>query len=160
MYTHTATATRKIEQISTKDCNSTQVHFAIRCIVSRVHSRGAEPVTSSPNSTNSCTPAQKCINMLSFWLFTQQGIFSILRDKATTRQDFIFFTDRLSTLLVEHALQHLPYAPKTVTTPVGVEAHGKTMNAEAWLLILITAAQLTSLFSPFAALLSYALGVP
>ncbi|KDR76262.1 hypothetical protein GALMADRAFT_247565 [Galerina marginata CBS 339.88] len=59
-----------------------------------------------------------------------QGIFSILRDRTSSRQDFIFFTDRLSTLLVEHALQHLPYTPRTVMTPVGVEAHGKKLDAQ------------------------------
>ncbi|KAF9485201.1 armadillo/beta-catenin/plakoglobin [Pholiota conissans] len=59
-----------------------------------------------------------------------EGIYTILRDITTSRQDFIFFTDRLSTLLVEHALQHLPFVPKTVTTPVGVEAHGTKMNAQ------------------------------
>jgi uridine kinase len=60
----------------------------------------------------------------------EQGIFTILRDRTTSRQDFIFFTDRLSTLLVEHALQHLPYLPKTVATLVGVEAHGKSLDAQ------------------------------
>ncbi|PPQ67489.1 hypothetical protein CVT25_006030 [Psilocybe cyanescens] len=58
------------------------------------------------------------------------GILSILRDRSTSRQDFIFFTDRLATLLVEHALQHLPYVPKTVTTPVDVEAQGKKLDAQ------------------------------
>ncbi|KAJ3506644.1 hypothetical protein NLJ89_g6762 [Agrocybe chaxingu] len=59
-----------------------------------------------------------------------QGIFTILRDKTTGRQDFVFFIDRLATLLVEHALQHLPYAPKIVTTPVGEQPHGKKMDAQ------------------------------
>jgi uridine kinase len=59
-----------------------------------------------------------------------QGIFTILRDRTTSRQNFIFFTDRLSTLLVEHALQHLPYLPKNVITPVGVKAHGKKLDAQ------------------------------
>ncbi|KAJ3850338.1 armadillo/beta-catenin/plakoglobin [Lentinula lateritia] len=56
-----------------------------------------------------------------------EGIFTILRSKDTSNQDFIFFTDRLSTLLVEHALQFLPYSPHTVTTPLGVESLGKTL---------------------------------
>ena len=66
------------------------------------------------------------INYLSF-----QGIFTILRDKTTSRQDFVFFTDRLSTLLVEYALELLPHAPKTVVTPVGVESHGQRIDAQA-----------------------------
>lgn len=59
-----------------------------------------------------------------------QGIFTILRDKTTSRQDFVFFTDRLSTLLVEHALQLLPHVPKTVVTPIGTEAHGQKIDAQ------------------------------
>lgn len=59
-----------------------------------------------------------------------KGIFTILRDRTTSRQDFVFFTDRLSTLLVEYALSLLPHVPKTVVTPVGVEAHGQKLNAQ------------------------------
>ncbi|EDR08552.1 armadillo/beta-catenin/plakoglobin [Laccaria bicolor S238N-H82] len=59
-----------------------------------------------------------------------EGIFTILRSKETSRQDFIFFVDRLSTILVENALQHLPYLPKTVVTPVGVESHGMKLDAD------------------------------
>lgn len=60
-----------------------------------------------------------------------QGTLTILRNKDTTKQDFVFFADRLATLLVEHALQHLPYDSHTVTTPVGVEAKGKKIRAES-----------------------------
>jgi len=59
-----------------------------------------------------------------------QGIFTILRDRACSRQNFVFFADRLSTILVEHALQHLPYVPKIVVTPVGVPSHGKELDAQ------------------------------
>ncbi|KNZ81857.1 Uridine-cytidine kinase-like 1 [Termitomyces sp. J132] len=59
-----------------------------------------------------------------------QGIFTILRSKNTSNQDFIFFIDRLSTLLVENALQFLPYKPKTIITPTEVEYDGKHLDAE------------------------------
>lgn len=59
-----------------------------------------------------------------------QGIFTILRSRTTSRQDFVFFVDRLSTILVENALQYLPYIPKTVVTPVGVESHGQQLDAK------------------------------
>jgi uridine kinase len=58
-----------------------------------------------------------------------QGIYTILRDKETSRQDWIFFTDRLATFLSEKALQHIPYRQKIVTTPVEVEAEGKEIAA-------------------------------
>ena len=57
-----------------------------------------------------------------------QGILTILRDAETNRGDFIFFTDRLATLLVEKATELLPYRAKSVITPVGVEAHGKQVD--------------------------------
>uniref|UniRef100_A0A0W0EXS7 Uridine kinase n=1 Tax=Moniliophthora roreri TaxID=221103 RepID=A0A0W0EXS7_MONRR len=59
-----------------------------------------------------------------------QGIFTILRAHNASRQDFIFFVDRLSTLLVETALQHLPFVPHSVVTPVGAKADGKKLGAK------------------------------
>jgi uracil phosphoribosyltransferase len=44
---------------------------------------------------------------------------SLIRDKNTNRADFIFYSNRISRLLVEEALNHLPVLPLTVTTPVG-----------------------------------------
>jgi uracil phosphoribosyltransferase len=54
----------------------------------------------------------------------------MLRDKNTGRADFIFHSNRISRLLVEEALNHLPVLPHTITTPVGstyagVEFEGK-----------------------------------
>ncbi|KAF8206395.1 armadillo/beta-catenin/plakoglobin [Mycena galopus ATCC 62051] len=60
-----------------------------------------------------------------------QGIFTIMRSKTSSRQDFIFFVDRLATLLMEFALQFLPYSPRTVTTPVEAAFTGKVMSAKA-----------------------------
>ncbi|KAI0078825.1 armadillo/beta-catenin/plakoglobin [Panus rudis PR-1116 ss-1] len=59
-----------------------------------------------------------------------KGIYTILRDKSTPREDFIFFTDRLATFLMEKAIEHLPYRPKIVTTPVGEEYAGKELATE------------------------------
>jgi uracil phosphoribosyltransferase len=58
----------------------------------------------------------------------RQGIYTVLRDKTTSRQDWIFFVDRVSTFLVEKALEHVPYRSKTVVTPTGCEAHGKELD--------------------------------
>ncbi|KAG2131365.1 armadillo beta-catenin plakoglobin [Suillus clintonianus] len=59
-----------------------------------------------------------------------KGIYTILRDGTATRQDFIFFVDRLATFLIEKAMEHLPYKPKTVMTPTGVDCTGKELNVE------------------------------
>eukprot|EP01127_Copromyxa_protea_P005600 TRINITY_DN15499_c0_g1_i1.p1 TRINITY_DN15499_c0_g1~~TRINITY_DN15499_c0_g1_i1.p1 ORF type:complete len:480 (+),score=118.79 TRINITY_DN15499_c0_g1_i1:217-1440(+) len=49
---------------------------------------------------------------------------TILRDAATSRDDFIFYSDRLARLLVEDALNWLPTSKKVVTTPTGDQYHG------------------------------------
>lgn len=59
-----------------------------------------------------------------------KGILTILRSKDTSRQDFIFFCDRLATLLVEFALQYLPYSPISVSTPTGAAASGHKSDAK------------------------------
>lgn len=59
-----------------------------------------------------------------------QGIYTVLRDRTSSRQDFIFFTDRLATLLVERAMEKLPYRNVTLETPVGVQTTGKAIDVE------------------------------
>lgn len=60
---------------------------------------------------------------------TTKGIYTILRDKKTPREDFIFFTDRLSTFLMEQAMVYLPFASTTITTPTGAETVGKVLSS-------------------------------
>ncbi|KAL1694551.1 uridine kinase family-domain-containing protein [Schizophyllum commune] len=55
----------------------------------------------------------------------RKGVFTMLRDKNCSKQDFIFYTDRLATTLAEHSMQHLPFIPHEVITPVGVLSKGK-----------------------------------
>ena len=54
---------------------------------------------------------------------------TMLRDRRTSREDFIFFVDRLATYLIEKAMEHLPHKPKTVVTPVDVEYEGQMLDA-------------------------------
>jgi len=54
-----------------------------------------------------------------------KGIYTALRDKTTSRQDFIFFVERLATFLMEKALEHLPTHQKTVVTPTEMEYVGR-----------------------------------
>ena len=53
-----------------------------------------------------------------------------MRDRTTSREDFIFFTDRLSTFLSEKAMEFLPYQTKTVTTPVSATYAGKQLAVD------------------------------
>ncbi|KAJ3738965.1 uracil phosphoribosyltransferase-domain-containing protein [Lentinula detonsa] len=48
-----------------------------------------------------------------------EALYTIIRDKDTSRGDFLFYSDRIIRLLVEEGLNHLPVVKKTVTTPTG-----------------------------------------
>ncbi|KAH3743876.1 uridine kinase [Pelomyxa schiedti] len=55
---------------------------------------------------------------------------TILRNDQTSHEDFMFYSDRLVSLLIEQALQLLPYVSKTVTTPTGAPYEGKVFTAK------------------------------
>lgn len=55
---------------------------------------------------------------------TRHTFHSKIRDKDTTRADFIFYSNRIIRLLVEEGLNHLPVNEHTVKTPVGREYKG------------------------------------
>ena len=46
-----------------------------------------------------------------------EALYTIIRDKETSRGDFLFYSDRIIRLLVEEGLNHLPVVKKTVETP-------------------------------------------
>ncbi|KAF9386989.1 Uridine-cytidine kinase-like 1 [Podila verticillata] len=52
------------------------------------------------------------------------GMHTIIRDINTSRHDFIFYADRLATLVIERALEELPYESRTVQTPTSQTVHG------------------------------------
>ncbi|CAL9110403.1 unnamed protein product [Musa acuminata var. zebrina] len=51
--------------------------------------------------------------------FQIRGMHTLIRDNETTKHDFIFYSDRLIRLVVEHGLGHLPFKEKQVITPTG-----------------------------------------
>lgn len=53
-----------------------------------------------------------------------RSLMTILRDRQTKRSDWIFSSERVIRLLIEEALNHLPFTEKTVTTPTGHEYKG------------------------------------
>jgi len=53
-----------------------------------------------------------------------EALYTIIRDKDTSRGDFIFYSDRIIRLLVEEGLNHLPVVPKVVETPTGAKYEG------------------------------------
>ncbi|MBM3199345.1 uracil phosphoribosyltransferase [Candidatus Woesearchaeota archaeon] len=53
-----------------------------------------------------------------------KALYTMIRDKETKRDDFVFFSERIIRLLVEYALSLLPVVPKTVKTPAGATYKG------------------------------------
>jgi uridine kinase len=51
--------------------------------------------------------------------FQIRGMHTLIRDQETTTHDFVFYSDRLIRLVVEHGLGHLPFTEKQVITPTG-----------------------------------------
>lgn len=51
--------------------------------------------------------------------FQVRGMHTLIRDQDTSKHDFVFYSDRLIRLIVEHGLGHLPFTEKQVITPTG-----------------------------------------
>ncbi|KAJ1977594.1 Uracil phosphoribosyltransferase, synthesizes UMP from uracil, partial [Dimargaris xerosporica] len=57
---------------------------------------------------------------------TQQlkALLTIIRNRETSRGDFIFYSDRIIRLLVEEGLNHLPVVESVIETPTGSQYQG------------------------------------
>lgn len=53
-----------------------------------------------------------------------KALFTIIRNKDTKRNEFIFYSNRIIRLLVEEALNQLPTSEKIITTPTGADFAG------------------------------------
>ncbi len=53
-----------------------------------------------------------------------EALFTIIRNRDTKRNEFLFYSERIIRLLIEEALNHLPTQEKTVTTPTGTQFTG------------------------------------
>lgn len=53
-----------------------------------------------------------------------RAIMTIIRNRETDKEEFIFYADRAIRLLIEEALNVLPFEPRAVTTPLGVQYEG------------------------------------
>ncbi|KAM0751561.1 armadillo beta-catenin plakoglobin [Meredithblackwellia eburnea MCA 4105] len=57
-----------------------------------------------------------------------KGIHTLLRDRETSLADFIFLANRLSTLVIEHALSFLPHEVVDITTRTQLPYQGARLN--------------------------------
>uniref|UniRef100_A0A671WJC3 Uridine-cytidine kinase n=1 Tax=Sparus aurata TaxID=8175 RepID=A0A671WJC3_SPAAU len=59
-----------------------------------------------------------------------RGMHTIIRNKETSRDEFIFYSKRLMRLLIERALSFLPSQVHVVQTPQGEDYEGKTFHGK------------------------------
>ncbi|XP_077425741.1 uridine-cytidine kinase-like 1a isoform X2 [Vanacampus margaritifer] len=99
---------------------------AIDLIVQHVHSQLEERELSVRALLACAQQTQSLPQTLSVLESTPQvrGLHTIIRNKETSRDEFIFYSKRLMRLLIEHALTFLPSQPCKVDTPQGHEYQG------------------------------------
>ncbi|KAG4933057.1 hypothetical protein JHK87_047059 [Glycine soja] len=51
--------------------------------------------------------------------FQTRGMHTLIRDRDLSKHDFVFYSDRLIRVVVEHGLGYLPFTEKQVITPTG-----------------------------------------
>lgn len=66
-----------------------------------------------------------------------KGIHTLLMDPKTTREDYIFYFDRMVSLMVETAVDFLPFVPAEVQTPQGHSYQGLHKAKEVSAMIVL-----------------------
>lgn len=59
-----------------------------------------------------------------------RAMMTIIRDKKTPKEEFVFYADRLIRLLIEEALNELPFEQKEVTTPLDAPYQGVSFSSK------------------------------
>ncbi|XP_061609797.1 uridine-cytidine kinase-like 1 isoform X2 [Phyllopteryx taeniolatus] len=126
---------------------------ALDLIVQHVHSQLEKvlPVRARPSRPawlNAVSPSQREITVRSALASAHQGqplpdtlsvlkstpqvrgMHTIIRNKETNRDAFVFYSKRLMRLLIEHALSFLPLKPVSVETPQGGVYHGRRLSGK------------------------------
>ncbi|XP_036942379.1 uridine-cytidine kinase-like 1 isoform X3 [Acanthopagrus latus] len=103
---------------------------ALDLIVQHVHSQLEKREITVRSALASAHQGQPLPKTLSVMESTPQvrGMHTIIRNKETNRDEFIFYSKRLMRLLIEHALSFLPLKPVSVETPQGGVYEGKRLN--------------------------------
>jgi uridine kinase len=66
-----------------------------------------------------------------------KGMHTLLMNPDTSREDFVFYFDRMVALLIETAVDFLPFAPHQVTTPQNTTYQGLKKNAEVSAVVVL-----------------------
>uniref|UniRef100_A0A3P8T3T5 Uridine-cytidine kinase n=1 Tax=Amphiprion percula TaxID=161767 RepID=A0A3P8T3T5_AMPPE len=105
---------------------------ALDLIVQHVHSQLEKREITVRSALASAHQGQPLPKTLSVMESTPQvrGMHTIIRNKETNRDEFIFYSKRLMRLLIEHALSFLPLKPVSVETPQGGIYDGKRLSGK------------------------------
>lgn len=66
-----------------------------------------------------------------------KGIHTLLLNPETSSEDYMFYFDRVAALLVDKAVDLLPFTPKQVTTPQGYQYMGLHKSAEVSAVVVL-----------------------
>uniref|UniRef100_A0A4W3IPK0 Uridine-cytidine kinase n=1 Tax=Callorhinchus milii TaxID=7868 RepID=A0A4W3IPK0_CALMI len=105
---------------------------AIDLIVQHVHSQLEERELNVRATLASAHQAQPLPETLSVLKSTPQvqGMHTFIRNRDTSRDEFIFYSKRLMRLLIEYALSLLPFRTCTVQTPQGEDYEGRGFDGK------------------------------
>jgi len=106
-------------------------YIAINLIVTHVHqqlsSRGFQ-LRSQLRASHVGQPRPASLHVMET-THQVRGLHTFIRNKYTSRDEFIFYSNRLMRLLIESAISYLPFKDVVVDTPQGVPYQGRRMEA-------------------------------
>ncbi|MAG07704.1 uracil phosphoribosyltransferase [Candidatus Pacearchaeota archaeon] len=70
-----------------------------------------------------------------------KALYTIIRDKNTKRDDFIFYSDRIIRLLIEEGLTLLPVKPKKIKSPTGSTFSGTEFKGKICAVSIVRAGE-------------------
>ncbi|XP_034017833.1 uridine-cytidine kinase-like 1 [Thalassophryne amazonica] len=105
---------------------------ALDLIVQHVHGQLEKREINVRSALASAHQGQPLPKTLSVMESTPQvhGMHTIIRNRKTNRDEFIFYSKRLMRLLIEHALSFLPLKSVSVETPQGGAYEGKRLSGK------------------------------
>lgn len=108
--------------------NQVAINLIVQHVHTQLHLRGAKLRSTLAKTCN----GHKTPHQLKIIPSTPQivGMHTFIRNKETSRDEFIFYSKRLMRLLIEFALSFLPFKDVQVETPQGVAYFGKRCDSD------------------------------
>jgi len=101
--------------------NKVAIDLIVKHVIRELNKRKQNIKRSTQVPTNAALPdSLKLLPQTS----QNKGIQTIIRNRNTTRNEFVFYSERLMRLVFEYALSFLPHEPYKVETPQGLEYEG------------------------------------